>query len=222
MAGKRAFIFLGPPGAGKGTQAKRIAKQLGVPHLSTGDMMRDAVARGTELGRIVGPIMQAGQLVSDDLVMQMVDERLKQPDCEAGCLFDGFPRTLPQAKGLDKILERGGFGKPVVVDLAVSDDKLLRRLTGRRTCSVGGEIYNVYDAPSKVEGVCDNDGGTLVQRADDTAQVVSQRLTAYHRQTQPLADYYREQGVLEEVDASVSVDEVSRALGEIVKRAEGR
>ena len=92
--------------------------------------------------------------------MKMVDERLKQPDCEAGCLFDGFPRTLPQAEGLDKILERGGFGKPVVVDLAVSDDKLLRRLTGRRTCSVGGEIYNVYDAPSKVEGVCDNDGGT--------------------------------------------------------------
>jgi len=222
MAGKRAFIFLGPPGAGKGTQAKRIAKQLGVPHLSTGDMMRDAVARGTELGRIVGPIMQAGQLVSDDLVMKMVDERLKQPDCEAGCLFDGFPRTLPQAEGLDKILERGGFGKPVVVDLAVSDDKLLRRLTGRRTCGVGGEIYNVYDAPSKVEGVCDNDGGKLVQRADDRAEVVNQRLAAYHRQTKPLADYYREQGVLQEVDASLSVEEVSRALGEIVKRAEGR
>jgi adenylate kinase len=222
MAGKRAFIFLGPPGAGKGTQAKRIAKQLGVPHLSTGDMMRDAVARGTELGRIVGPIMQAGQLVSDDLVMKMVEERLKQPDCEAGCLFDGFPRTLPQAEGLDKILERGGFGKPVVVDLAVSDDKLLRRLTGRRTCSVGGEIYNVYDAPSKVEGVCDNDGGKLVQRADDTREVVNQRLAAYHRQTKPLADYYRQQGVLQGVDASVSVDEVSRALGEIVKRAEGR
>ena len=222
MAGKRAFIFLGPPGAGKGTQAKRIAKQLGVPHLSTGDMMRDAVARGTELGKIVGPIMQAGQLVSDDLVMKMVEQRLKQPDCEAGCLFDGYPRTLPQAEGLDKILERGGFGKPVVVDLAVSDDKLLRRLTGRRTCSVGGEIYNVYDAPSKVEGVCDNDGGKLVQRADDRAEVVNQRLAAYHRQTKPLADYYRQQGVLQEVDASVSVDEVSRALGEIVKRAEGR
>ena len=222
MAGKRAFIFLGPPGAGKGTQAKRIAKQLGVPHLSTGDMMRDAVARGTELGKIVGPIMQAGLLVSDDLVMKMVEQRLKQPDCEAGCLFDGFPRTLPQAEGLDKILERGGFGKPVVVDLAVSDDKLLRRLTGRRTCSVGGEIYNVYDAPSKVEGVCDNDGGKLVQRADDRAEVVNQRLAAYHRQTKPLADYYRQQGVLQEVDASVSVDEVSRALGEIVKRAEGR
>jgi len=110
----------------------------------------------------------------------------------------------------------------VVVDLAVSDDKLLRRLTGRRTCSVGGEIYNVYDAPSKVEGVCDNDGGKLVQRADDRAEVVNQRLAAYYRLTKPLADYYRQQGVLQEVDASVGVDEVSRALGEIVKRAEGR
>src|SRR5579863_8243509 len=139
MASKRAFIFLGPPGAGKGTQAKRIAKQLGIPHLSTGDMMRDAVARGTDLGKIVGPIMKRGDLVSDDLVMKMVEERLAQPDCAAGCLFDGFPRTLPQAQGLDAILRRLGFGNPVVVDLALSDDKLLRRLTGRRTCSVGGE-----------------------------------------------------------------------------------
>ncbi len=221
MASKRAFIFLGPPGAGKGTQAKRIATKLGVPHLSTGDMMRDAVARGTDLGKIVGPIMQRGELVSDQLVMNMVEQRLSQPDCAAGCLFDGFPRTLPQAEGLDAILQRGGFGKPVVVDLAVSEDKLLRRLTGRRTCSVGGEIYNVFDAPPKVDGVCDNDGGKLVHRADDTAEVVKQRLMAYDKATKPLTDYYRRQGVLQVVDASVSVDEVSRALGEVVKRAEG-
>jgi len=221
MAGKRAFIFLGPPGAGKGTQAKRIARQLGVPHLSTGDMMRDAVARGTDLGQIVGPIMQRGELVSDELVMKMVEERLAQPDCALGCLFDGFPRTLPQAEGLDAILQRGGFGRPVVVDLAVGEDKLLRRLTGRRTCSVGGEIYNIYDAPPRVEGVCDNDGGKLVQRADDTAGVVKQRLAAYERATRPLADYYRRQGVLHVVDASASVDDVSRALAEIVKSAQG-
>ena len=216
MASKRAFIFLGPPGAGKGTQAKRIAKQLGVPHLSTGDMMRDAVARGTDLGKIVGPIMQHGELVSDDLVMKMVEERLAQPDCDAGCLFDGFPRTLAQAEGLDAILRRSGFHKPVVVDLDVSHDKLLRRLTGRRTCGVNGEIYNIYDAPPKVEGVCDNDGGRLVQRADDTAEVVQQRLAAYDRATKPLADYYRSQGVLQQVDASASVDDVSRALLGIV------
>ena len=216
MASKRAFIFLGPPGAGKGTQAKRIAKQLGVPHLSTGDMMRDAVARGTDLGKIVGPIMQRGELVSDDLVMKMVEERLAQPDCDAGCLFDGFPRTLAQAEGLDAILRRSGFHKPVVVDLDVSHDKLLRRLTGRRTCGVNGEIYNIYDAPPKVEGVCDNDGGRLVQRADDTAEVVQQRLAAYDRATKPLADYHRSQGVLQQVDASASVDDVSRALLGIV------
>jgi adenylate kinase len=220
MASKRAFIFLGPPGAGKGTQAKRIAKQLGVPHLSTGDLMRDAVARGTDLGKIVGPIMQRGELVSDDLVMKMVEERLAQSNCNGGCLLDGFPRTLAQAEGLDAILRRSGFGQPVVVDLAVSHDKLLRRLTGRRTCSVNGEIYNIYDAPPKVEGVCDNDGGKLVQRADDAAEIVQQRLAAYDRATKPLADYYRSQGVLQQVDASASVDDVSRALLGIVMGAQ--
>ena len=222
MAINRAFIFLGRPGAGKGTQAKRIAKLCGVPHLSTGDMMREAVSRGTDLGKVVGPIMQRGELVSDELVMKMIEERLAQPDCAAGCLFDGFPRTLPQAEGLDRILDSKGFGKPVVVDLSVGEEKLLRRLTGRRTCSVGGEIYNVYDAPPKVDGICDNDGGKLVQRADDTAEVVKQRLAAYERTTKPLTEYYRRQGVLHVVDASASMDEVSRALGEIVKRAEGR
>jgi adenylate kinase len=184
-------------------------------------MMREAVSSGTDLGKIVGPIMKRGDLVSDDLVMKMVEERLAQPDCAAGCLFDGFPRTLPQAQGLDAILRRLGFGSPVVVDLALSDDKLLRRLTGRRTCSVGGEIYNVYDLPPKVDGVCDNDGGKLVQRPDDTAEVVSQRIAVYERATKPLAEFYRRQGVLQVVDASMSMDEVSRALGEIVKRAEG-
>jgi len=222
MSRRRVFILLGPPGAGKGTQAKRIAKQCGVPHLSTGDMMRDAVARGTDLGKIVGPIMQRGELVPDELVMKMVEERLKQPDCAAGCLFDGFPRTLPQAEGLDAIMRRGGFGKPLVVDLAVSNEKLLRRLTGRRTCSVGGEIYNVYDAPPKVDGICDSDGGKLVQRADDRDEVVSQRLAAYEKATKPLAEYYRRQGVLQEVDASASVDEVGRALIGIIQRAEGQ
>ena len=222
MGIRRAFIFLGPPGAGKGTQAKRIARLCGVPHLSTGDMLRDAVSRGTELGKVVDPIMKRGELVSDDLVMRMIEERLAQPDCAAGCLFDGFPRTLPQAEGLDRILKSSGFEKPVVVDLAVGNDKLLRRLTGRRTCSVGGEIYNIYDLPPKVDGICDHDGGKLVQRADDTAEAVKKRLEAYERATKPLTEYYRRQGVLHTVDASASMDEVSRALGEIVKRAEGR
>ena len=213
----RALIFLGPPGAGKGTQAKQIAKTCGVPHLSTGDMFRDAVSRDTELGRRVKPIMERGELVPDDLVMKLVEERLSRPDCAHGFVFDGFPRTLAQAGLLDGILEKRGFGKPLVIDLAVSADKLMRRLTGRRTCSVGGEIYNVFDAPPKVTGVCDVDGGELVQRADDRPEVVKERLAAYERQTKPLTDYYRRQGVLETVDAGASVEEVGRALREILK-----
>ena len=217
MALDRALIFLGPPGAGKGTQAKQIAQSCGVPHLSTGDMFRDAVSRGTELGRRVKPIMDRGELVPDDLVMKLVEERLSRPDCAHGFVFDGFPRTLAQAALLDGILEIRGFGKPIVIDLAVSADKLMRRLTGRRTCSLGGEIYNVFDAPPKVSGICDVDGGELVQRADDRPEVVTERLAAYERQTRPLTDYYRRKGVLETVDASASVEEVGRALRQILK-----
>lgn len=222
MAFNRALIFLGPPGAGKGTQSKRIALCCAVPHLSTGDMLRDAVSRATPLGRMVQPIMERGELVPDDLVMKMVEERLEQEDCAGGFVFDGFPRTLPQAEQLDRILERKGFGKPIVVDFCVSPDKLLRRLAGRWMCSVGGEIYNVYDAPPKVPGVCDRDGGKLVQRPDDRPEVVRDRLAAYERQTKPLAEYYRRQGVLDTIDASASMEEVSRALATIVKCASGR
>jgi len=219
VALNRALIFLGPPGAGKGTQAKQVAKSYGVPHLSTGDMFREAVSRGTELGRRVKPIMERGELVPDDLVMKLVEERLSQPDCAQGFVFDGFPRTLAQAALLDGIFEVRGIGKPLVIDFAVSADKLLRRLTGRWTCSVGGEIYNVYDAPPKVPGVCDVDGGKLVQRADDRPEVVKERLAAYERQTKPLTDYYSRQGVLKTIDAGASVDEVSRALNAVLKGA---
>jgi adenylate kinase len=222
MALNRAFIFLGPPGAGKGTQSKRIAQSCGVAHLSTGDMFRDAIGCGTELGRVVKPIMERGDLVPDDLVMKMVEERLAQPDCARGFVLDGFPRTLPQAERLDRILEVCGFGKPVVVDFWVSPETLVRRLSGRWTCSVGGEIYNIYHAPPKVPGICDHDGGKLVQRADDRSEVVKERLAAYECQTKPLAEYYRRRGVLDAVDASASMEEVSRALGKIVKCAEGR
>lgn len=218
----RALIFLGPPGAGKGTQSKRTAQRYGVPHLSTGDMFRDAISRGTPLGQIVRPIMERGDLVPDDLVMKMVEERLSQPDSAKGFVFDGFPRTLPQAEQLDRILERKGFGKPIVVDFRVEDDELFRRLSGRWTCSVGGEIYNVYDAPPRSPGVCDADGGVLVQRPDDRPDVVKERLAAYERQTKPLADYYRRKGLLDTVNAAANVEDVSRALGEIFRRAEGR
>lgn len=219
MALKRAVIFLGPPGAGKGTQAKQIAQSYGLPHLSTGDMFRDAISRATELGNMVKPIMERGDLVPDDLVMKMVEERLSRPDCAQGFVFDGFPRTLAQASVLDGILKSRGFPKPLVIDFVVSEDKLMRRVSGRRTCSVGGEIYNIYDAPSKIEGICDVDGGELVQRPDDRPEVVKERLAAYERQTKPLTDYYRAQGLLEAIDAGVGVQEVNRAVRQVLNGA---
>lgn len=222
MAPSHALIFLGPPGAGKGTQAKLAAQKCGVPHLSTGDMFRDAIRRGTPLGKKVQPMLGSGVLVPDDLVIGMVEERLSEPDCSRGFIFDGFPRTLPQAQQLDGLLEVKGFGKPLVVEFCVSPDSLFRRLAGRWTCSVGGEIYNEFDAPPRVPGVCDHDGGKLVQRPDDRPEVVRDRLLAYERQTRPLSDYYRHRGVLETIDAGRSVDEVTRALDAILQCAEGR
>ena len=222
MSLNRALIFLGPPGAGKGTQSKLVAERYNVPHLSTGDMLRDAVKRGTELGRLAKPIMERGDLVPDDIVLGMVEERLSRPDAAHGFIFDGFPRTIPQAEQLDAILKRRGFSKPLVVEFRVNPDVLLRRVAGRWTCSVGGETYNVFERAPKVPGICDADGGKLVQRTDDQPEVVKERLAAYERQTKPLADYYRKNGVLEMVDGTASVEEVSRALAEIFKRAEGR
>ncbi len=221
MALNQALIFLGPPGAGKGTQAKLAARKCGVPHLSTGDMFRDAISRGTPLGKKVQPVLGRGELVPDELVMGMVEERLSQSDCARGFIFDGFPRTLPQARQLDELLESKGFGKPLVIDFCVCPERLMRRLAGRWTCSVGGEIYNEFDAPPKVPGICDRDGGKLVQRPDDRPEVVKERLAAYERQTKPLADYYRRLGVLEVVDAGKSVDEVSRVLNAILQCGEG-
>ena len=217
MALNRALIVLGPPGAGKGTQSKKVAQRCGVPHLSTGDMFRDAVSRDTPLGRIARPIMERGDLVPDDLVMKMVEDRLGRPDCAGGFVFDGFPRTLPQAEQLDKILEARGFGKPQVVDFCVSPEELVKRISGRWMCSVGGEIYNIHEAPPKVVGICDRDGGKLVQRADDRPEAVKERLVVYERQTKPLTEYYRRRGVLDLLDAGAPMDEVSRALEKLVK-----
>lgn len=222
MALERPLVFLGPPAAGKGTQAKRIAALYGVPHLSTGDMLRDAVARGTELGRLAEPIMERGALVPDDIVMGMVAERLCSADCVAGFVFDGFPRTVPQAESLDAILCHFGKPKPLVLELRVNRDLLLRRVVGRRTCSVGGEVYNVYDAPPKVDETCDVDGGKLVQRPDDRLEVVQERLKAYERQTLPLEHYYRSRDLLEVVDGSGSIDDVTRALVSVIGRAQER
>jgi len=216
----RAVIFLGPPGAGKGTQAIEIARLYGVPHLSTGDMLRDHVGRGTALGRLAKPIMERGELVPDEIVLAMVEERISQPDCANGFVFDGFPRTLPQAETLAEILSGLRLGRPLVLHFIVDACQLKRRLTGRRMCRVGGEIYNVYERPPKVAGRCDNDGGELIQRPDDREEVIAERLAAYERQTKPLVDYYRSQGLLEDVDGSADVEAVTRAVVGILTRAQ--
>jgi len=222
MDHSHALILLGPPGAGKGTQAKLLAKHSGMPHLSTGDMFREAIRSGTPTGQLVEPIVERGELVPDPVVLKVVEERLAKADCGGGFVFDGFPRTLPQAVELDRIVKQLGFGKPIVVDFEVDPEILVRRLSGRWTCSVGGEIYNIYDVPPKAPGICDSDGGKLVQRPDDRLDVVRRRLAEYERQTKPLAEYYQRQGILETVDGSASMEEVSRALEAIVERAKRR
>lgn len=216
----RAVIFLGPPGAGKGTQAKEIARVFGVPHLSTGDMFRDHVGRGTPLGLQAKPIMERGDLVPDSIVLGMVEERIGRPDCMHGFVFDGFPRTEAQAEKLAEMLNARGMGRPIVVHFVVDTEKLLRRITGRRMCKVGGEIYNIYDRPPKVAGRCDNDGGELVARQDDREEVIAPRLKAYEVQTAPLVAYYRSQGVLEDVDGAASVEGVTRRVLEILQRVQ--
>lgn len=212
----RAVIFLGPPGAGKGTQARQIAESYGVPHLSTGDMFREHVSRGTQLGLRAKPIMERGELVPDDLVLSMVEERVSRPDCADGFILDGFPRTLPQAEKLDEILRRRFKTDPLVVHFVVDQDQLMRRLTGRRTCKIGGEIYNIYDHPPKVPGRCDHDGGELIQRPDDREEVIGERLAAYERQTRPLVDYYRRRGVLKDLDGMAAPAAVTKNVLELL------
>ena len=213
----RAVIFLGPPGAGKGTQAKELARRFSAPHLSTGDMLREHVAQGTSLGQRAQPIMSRGELVPDSIVLRMVAERIERPDCSHGFVFDGFPRTVTQAQWLGELLKQHGFKPPLVVHMVIDPAMLLRRITGRRTCKVGGEIYNVYERPSKNEGRCDNDGGELEQRPDDREEIVGPRLAAYEKQTAPLAAYYRRLGRLRDIDASKSVDEVGKSILDFVR-----
>ncbi|MGO9642063.1 MAG: adenylate kinase [Candidatus Acidiferrales bacterium] len=216
FASRRAVILLGPPGAGKGTQARYLSERYRVPALSTGAMFRTQVERGTELGKEAKPIMEQGGLVPDEIVRSMVEEWISSPDCAEGFILDGFPRTLPQAVALDEILKRRGFHEPIVFFLKVERSRLLRRLTGRRTCSIGGEIYNVYDLPPKVPGRCDNDGGELLMRPDDREEVVRPRLEMYDERTRPVVDHYAKLGVLLEVDANQDPGGLTEELFQIL------
>jgi adenylate kinase len=215
-----SIVLLGPPGAGKGTQAKLIAEHYGIPHISTGDILRSNVARGTELGKKAKAVMERGELVSADLVNGMVADRIAQPDCDRGFVLDGFPRTVAQAEWLDRELAgKAGNTRPtVVVDVDVSYNQLLQRLTGRRTCPVDGKIYNIYLQPPKEKGVCDVCGTQLFQRVDDTEEVISERLKSYERQTLPLEDFYRKLGRLRRINGEQPVKQV---LAEMFRAIEG-
>lgn len=220
------IVLLGAPGAGKGTQAKQIAERYGISQISTGDILRDNVARRTELGKKAKVHMNSGKLVSDDLVNCMVAERLSQPDCQRGFILDGFPRTVAQAEWLDQELAARGFCGShlpvVVISMAVSYNQLLQRLTGRRTCPVDGKIYNIYFQPPKKEGKCDFCGAELVQRKDDKEEVISERLKSYERQTLPLVEYYRRQGSLRQVKGELPVEQVTAEVFRVIEDSTGR
>jgi adenylate kinase len=207
-------IFLGAPGAGKGTQAKKLVDMYGVPQISTGDILREHVSAGTALGRQAKEIMERGELVSDKIVCQMVETRLSQPDCDRGFILDGFPRTVEQAKWLDGVLAtktyEGRPVPPVVVDFEVSYNQLFKRLTGRRSCPTCGRIYNVYFQPPRVPETCDIDGSKLVTRKDDSEEAINVRLKSYEEQTRPLVDYYRKQGRLRVINGEEPAEIVTK------------
>lgn len=217
------IILMGAPGAGKGTQAKLISKRYNIPQISTGDILRDNVARGTELGKKADPIMKSGGLVPDDLMLAMIADRLVQPDAQRGFILDGFPRTVGQAEWLDRYLQSITFGgrkmAPVVINLKVGYNHLLQRLTGRRSCPVDGKIYNIYLQPPQKEGQCDFCGTSLVQRKDDKEEVISERLKSYERQTLPLVEYYARQGRQHELNGEQSVDQVTAETLAIVENS---
>jgi adenylate kinase len=210
-------IFLGAPGAGKGTQARRLAAGWAVPQVATGDMLREAVAEGTPLGREAKRFMDSGALVPDEVVIGLVDERLARPDAASGYVLDGFPRTVAQAEALDALLRRRGQDLDRVIFFDVSRDELLRRLTGRRICRQCGTAFHLISAPPRAAGRCDQCGGELYQRPDDAEATVAHRLDVYQKQTAPLLDYYRDRGLLVRVEGEGPVERVAESIQKAVR-----
>ena len=208
------LILLGPPGAGKGTQAAKIIEKYNIPHISTGDIFRENIKNVTPLGKKAQEYMNKGELVPDSLVIEIATDRLTKDDCKEGFLLDGFPRTVEQAEALDEFLSKDGKKVDHVLDIDVAADILMKRLTGRRVCKGCGATYHVTNIPPKVEGVCDSCGGELYQRDDDTEETVSNRIEVYNSQTKPLIDYYENIGNIAHLDGSIDPDQL---LAEIVK-----
>ena len=210
------IIMLGAPGAGKGTQAKMIAEKYSIPHISTGDIFRANIKNGTELGKKAKSYMDKGQLVPDELTLDLIMDRFKQDDCKNGYVLDGFPRTIPQAEALDTALKAKGEKVDFAIDVDVPDENIVKRMGGRRACVGCGATYHVVYRPTKVEGVCDKCGEELIVRDDDKPETVLNRLEVYHNQTQPLIDYYNEQGILKSVDGTVDMKDVFNAIVDIL------
>jgi len=206
------IILFGAPGSGKGTQAKKLMKDRNIPQISTGDMLRAAAASGTDLGKKTRAIMDSGQLVSDDIMLGIIKERLNEPDATGGFVLDGFPRTLKQAQGLEDLLEEIGKPLDAAVLMDIDFDILMKRLTGRRTCSTTGKLLNIYFSSKEEIDECRNAGGELIQREDDNEATIADRLDVYRRHTEPVVEYYRSRGRLKAIDADGSVDEVYERL----------
>lgn len=206
------IIMLGAPGAGKGTQAKMIAEQYAIPHISTGDIFRSNIKNGTELGKKAKAYMDAGQLVPDELTVELVLDRIKQADCMKGYILDGFPRTIPQATALDAALNDRGEKIEFAINVDVPDENIVRRMSGRRACVGCGATYHVVYNPTKEEGICDVCQGELILRDDDKPETVQKRLQVYHDQTQPLIDHYEKKGVLHTVDGTMDINEVFKGI----------
>ena len=210
------IIMLGAPGAGKGTQAKMLAEKYGIPHISTGDIFRANIKNGTELGAKAKEYMDKGLLVPDELVVDLIMDRFKADDCKNGYILDGFPRTIPQAEALDAALAANGEKIDYAVNVEVPDENIVNRMSGRRACVGCGATYHIKYNPTKVEGICDACGEKLILRDDDKPETVKNRLDVYHKQTQPLIDYYAKQGIMKEVDGTVDMDEVFNSIVKIL------
>ena len=206
------LIMLGAPGAGKGTQAKKIAEKYQIPHISTGDIFRANIKNGTELGKKAKQYMDQGALVPDELTCDLVMDRIQQDDCKNGFVLDGFPRTIPQAEALDAALGKINEKMDYAIDVDVPDENIVNRMSGRRACLNCGATYHLISIPPKVEGICDRCGSEIVLREDDKPETVQKRLKVYHEQTQPLIDYYKNQGILKSVDGTQPMDEVFKAI----------
>ena len=210
------LVLIGAPAAGKGTQAARLVEHYSIAHISTGDMLREEVAKETPLGMEAKTIMASGGLVSDEIIIAMVKERIKKDDCKNGFILDGFPRTIPQAESLDAALSRLGEAVDYAINVEVPDENIVKRMGGRRACVGCGATYHLVYAAPKKEGICDNCGAELILRDDDKPETVQKRLGVYHEQTQPLIDYYTKKGILKEVDGTMDMGDVFKAIVEIL------